>query len=89
MLPDISGKPVELWIVILRTLLSTNMSVNKLVQQTSLSYKKRVTDAIKLLERASIIDSKKDPNHSQKDIKYLTDLGKVIGSLRNFGGAIF
>jgi DNA-binding HxlR family transcriptional regulator len=78
---DMNAKPVQIWIMILRLLFSKDMSVNNIFQQTGLTYKKRVTDAIMQLEKAQIIGNKTDPKHKQREIKYLTDVGREIGDI--------
>jgi DNA-binding HxlR family transcriptional regulator len=69
------NKPVDTHITILRLLLPNQLSVNQLYKQTGLSYKQRVTRAIKDLEKTGLVKRVKDTNHAQRKYIQLTQLG--------------
>jgi DNA-binding HxlR family transcriptional regulator len=77
----VRSKPVLKQMKILRLLLTQDIGVNTIFKQTGLAYKKAVTDAISELEKAQLLGEREDPNHSQREIKYLTDSGKEVADM--------
>lgn len=86
-------KPVLKQLKILRILLTQDIGVNTVFKQTGLTNKKAVTDAISELEKAQLLGEREDPNHSQREIMYLTDSGKEVAdmiiSLDEFAKSIY
>src|SRR5215211_3179634 len=62
---------------------STGLNVNEIFRKTGSKDKKRVTDSIKYLEKARLLETKKSKDHSQKRFKICTKLGNEFVVLMN------